>query len=235
LEAAVFVAGAATVAHARWPAEFTAPFNYYSIDPAPIEVTLVNANDPDPANGRVLLIPRAAIVALAEYDASRVPRLPDKLRTGDIEIVVTYPDGKPLSIRAAEIAAASPSRTRVDWRALRQEEYLVHLHPAGAGNQWEERTRQDLSRFKIIDQYDGLPHAPADNYFGNAGVDQFSRIHCYPEANPNYFCTMQMRIGFGIIAIASFPDFRFQGGRSFANERARRLREIVCRYVKEPC
>jgi hypothetical protein len=228
------VAATGELAQAGWPSDFTASFNYYSTDLAPIEATLKHPNaNPDQARG--LLIPRAAIVAVSEYDAARVPRLPDKIETAHIQLALTYPEGTPLSVRAVELASATGVSQPAALKTLRLEEYLVDLYPAGPGNQWEELTQKSLSRFKVVDEYDGLKHGPADNYFGQAGTDEFVRIHCYPEATPNYFCELDMRVGRGVTALVRFADFRFHGGRLFANERARKLREIACRYVQSPC
>ena len=37
------------------------------------------------------------------------------------------------------------------------------------------------------------------------------------------------------VATVSFADFRFAGGRAFANERLRVFRETGCRFVVDGC
>ena len=68
-----------------------------------------------------------------------------------------------------------------------------------------------------------------------AGSDSFEQINCSRQAHPVWFCTYEIDISDGVFAIASFLDFRMHGGRAYANERARVVREVVCRFTeREP-
>jgi hypothetical protein len=231
----VVLATVSASAQGRWPAEFMASFDFYSIDMTPVAVTLRNPNDADSAHKTLLHIPRAAIVYANNYDASRMPQLPDAIETNDIQLALTYPDGKPLSLHAAEMAAAEKISAAAAIKALRLQQYSGNVGYSAPNNPWEELVREGLARLEIVDTYEGMPHGPADNYLGQQGIDEFMHVHCYPEATPIYFCSTEMRIGPTLVAQVSFADFRFHGGRAYANERARKFREIVCRYTVPQC
>jgi hypothetical protein len=101
----------------------SAPFNYFSTDLSPIEVSLgfgqyddtngtIKSVRRDPAKGfvngppfAVVSIPRAYIMSAEHYSSSRkaLPGyrheiLPDKIVTNRLVLAVTYPDGSPLSV-----------------------------------------------------------------------------------------------------------------------------------------
>jgi hypothetical protein len=219
-------------AQARWPSGFLAPFNYYSTDLALVELTLRNPSDHDPRHQRILHVPRAAFVFVNGFEPKQTPRLPDKIESNEVELALTYPDGRPLSAHAAEIAATEKRNSAAAVQSLQARQYIVHLHYTAPSNPWEARTREmALSLNKYTDVYDGLRHGPADNYLGEEGVDEFVKMLCYPEATPKYLCTVDMRVGVDLVAVARFPDFRFHGGRAYVNDRVRKLRDALCRYA----
>src|ERR1700742_3076251 len=49
-------------AQGRWPILYTLPFEFYSTDMAPVEVTLGASDDPNVQNRAVLHLPRAYVV-----------------------------------------------------------------------------------------------------------------------------------------------------------------------------
>jgi hypothetical protein len=224
------------VAHAGgWPTEFTGSLYFYSTDPTPITVTLRNPNDPNVEHKTVLHVPRAAIVFANDYDAAKLSGLPDKIETDDIVLALTYPDGKPLILHAKELAAEKKISLYEAIKDLRLQEYAAQLGYTSPDNPWEARVLDDQVTHTIADTYEGMPHAPGEYYFGKRGSDEFVRVHCYSEAVPSYFCKMGMRVSPSLIAWADFADFRFHGGRRYLNERARKLRDAVCRYIDPPC
>jgi hypothetical protein len=222
-------------ARAGWPTQFMLPSDFYSTDPAPIEVVLRTPNDTEETHKVTLHVPRAAIVFANGYSGRSLPKLPDNVVTNEIIVAVVYPDGEPLSVKATEIATQRKVSLTTAIEGLRLRQYTAQLHYSGPNRIWEELTQQSREQFKIVDSYDGLQHAPADYYFGEDGVDVFRRSYCYPEATSIYFCKTEMRAGPGLTASVDFPDFRLHGGRAYLNERVHKFREIVCRYSDPPC
>lgn len=219
----------------RWSVEFDSSPYFFSADATPVEVILRNPNDHDPLHRALLHVPRAAIVFANFYDPAQMSQVPDRIDTNDLRLAVTYPDGRPLSIAAKELAEARKISFAAAVTSLRAEEYSGEIGYSAPDNPWEARVREELSKLKIVDTYDGLLHADGDNYLGQAPTDAFVHIFCYPEATPTYFCKTKMRISPSVVARVDFSDFRFRGGRSFANERARKFRSIVCSYVEPQC
>ena len=220
----------------HWPAEFMADFDYYSTDLSPVAVTLRNPNDPDSLHRTVLNIPRAAIVFANNYHPRKQPKLPDAIETDHIQIALAYPDGKPLITYALEMAAAQHINIYEAMKRARSDEFVAQIYYSAPDNPWEARVRESQAALlKVKDTYEGMLHAPADYYIGEAGVDEFVEIYCYPEATPIYFCGTKMRVSPSITAEVSFVDFRFHGGRAYVNERARKFREAVCRFIVPSC
>jgi hypothetical protein len=231
----LLICGWGTARAGGWPTEFAGGLYFYSTDPTPVEVVLDNPDSRRPAHPAVLHVPRAAIIFADNYDPAGLDQLPDKIETSLVILALTYPDGKPLILHAQELAAQKHITLYDAIRALRLQEYKAEIRYTPPDNPWEARERAGRVRFEIKDKYEGMPHAPADYYFGQRGVDEFVRVHCYPEATPTYFCETQMRIAPAVVAAVNFADFRFHGGRAYLNKRARTLRELVCRYVEPSC
>jgi hypothetical protein len=213
--------------------------DFHSTDLAPVEVALRNLNDPDPAHKISLRLPRAAITYANGYDSRRLSQIPDAIETDHLQLSLTYPDGNPLSVEARNEAGKQGISEGAAKKALRAREYSAFLGYSPPANPWEERVRERLSHLAILDQYEGLPHAKADTYVGQSGVDEFLELRCNPQATPGYFCTANMLVGRVRSSVLSsqvaFSDFRFHGGRAYANDRARRCRPIVCRFVVPAC
>jgi hypothetical protein len=228
LLAAVLISAetASSAAQGRWPADYDSSIHFYSTDTSPIEVRLGEA---------ILHIPRAAIIFADGYTPTQMSRLPDTVDTREIAIVVVYPDGEPLSSYAHDLANNKRISEAAAIRSLRSRQYYVSLHYAKPSQIWEENMYKHLSRLPTTDYYDGLRHTGSDDYIAERGVDAFVEVHCYPEAKPETYCNTAMRIGEALRADARFPDFRFHGGRTYQNERARKLKEIVCHYVASGC
>jgi len=220
----------------HWPAEFMADFNYYSTDLSPIEVTLRQTNDPDLSHRTVLKVPRAALTFVNSFTPKKEPRLPDALETNQIEIALAYPGDKPLITYATEMAAVQHISIYDAMKKARSEEFVADISYSAPDNPWEARVRESQAHLlKVKDTYEGMPHAPADYYIGETGVDEFMEVHCYPEATPIYFCRTKMRVSRSITAEVNFVDFRFHGGRAYLNEHARAFREALCRSMVPDC
>ena len=213
--------------------------DFRSTDLSLVEVTLRKFNDPDPGHKIILRLPRAAITFANGYDSRRLSQIPDAIETDSLRLSLTYPDGDPLSVQARDEGRKQGISEGAMRKALRAREYSALLGYSPPGNPWEERVREGLSHLTIVDQYEGLPHAKADIYVGQSGIDEFLELRCYPWATPVYFCTANMLVGRipsgTLVTQVGFPDFRFHGGRAYANDRTRRLRQIVCRFVVPAC
>src|SRR5689334_11002209 len=147
-------------AEARWPPGYDSPLYFHSTDASLIEATLGQT---------VLRLPRAAVVFAEHYEPSRMPWLPDKLATEDLQLVLSY-DGKPLSLSVQELATEKQISEDAAIEALRLEHYSASLRVVPADHPWEQHVRAQLARLPIVDRYDGLPHAVGDTYVGEAGV-----------------------------------------------------------------
>jgi hypothetical protein len=213
--------------------------DFRSTDLSPVEVTLRKFNDPDPGHKIILRLPRAAITYANGYDSRRLSQIPDAIETDNLRLSLTYPDGDPLSVQARDEARKQGISEGATRTALRAKEYSAFLGYSPPDNPWEERVRDGLSDLTIVDRYEGLPHAKADIYVGQSGGDEFLELRCYPRATSIYFCTANMLVGRipsgTLVTQVGFPDFRFHGGRVYANDRTRRLRQIICRFVVPAC
>jgi hypothetical protein len=212
-------------AEARWPPGYDSPLYFHSTDASLIEATLGQT---------VFRLPRAAVVFAEHYEPSRMPWLPDKVVTDDLQLVVTY-DGKPLSFSAQQLAGEKQISEDAAIEALRLQHFSASLRVVPAGHPWEQHVRAQLARLPIVDRYDGLPHAVGDTYIGQEGVDTFLKIDCYPDGTASHFCTAAMRLSPTLIAYVAFPDFRYHGGRAFANDRLRAFHDVICRYAASGC
>jgi hypothetical protein len=238
---AAFVGAARLVeAEDRWPTVYTSPIYYYSLDNSPIQVTLRPFNDAEPLHRAVLNIPRAYIVFANRYLPSRIPRLPPAIETDDIRVALTYPNGSALSLHGQELSSTMHTHFAEAIESLRSQRYsarIVYLYP---DPEWESRIRRRTANMTIVGVFDGLEHVrwlQRDLYFGRAGDDEFIEVSCNveSESRADAFCETQMRIGTELVAYVSFVDFRFHGGRLFANARARAFRDAMCRFLIPPC
>jgi len=232
---AVFVSVAnPPLSYAGWPTEFTADFNFYSTDMTPITVVLHSLNEQERSLRTILHVPRAAIVYASNYHPSQSqPQLPDMIDTDHIQIAVTFPDGKPLSVRGHQLGAEQHVDDFTAIKSLRSQEYVADIYYAYPD--WERIMLERKKDYQIVDRYKGLPHALGDYYLGQSGVDQFALSYCFTELRPEYFCRTELRIGPSLVGNVSFLDFRLHGGRTFLNDRAKKIREIVCGYAEPPC
>jgi hypothetical protein len=224
----------------HWPAVYDSPIYYYSTDLSPITLTLRNFNEPDLGRRALLRIPRAYVVFVRHYEPKDLNRLPDVVDTEAVKVALTFPDGKPLSVHGLELGTTNG---RGMWQALhelRSQQYDADLSYVPPEIPWEERTRTLFGPLRGADTLDGLEHFRSrgiDVYFGRQGIDEFIYIRCSPfeQAHPIYFCTTGVRLARDLVARIMFLDFRFHGGRSFANERVRAFREAVCRFIVPAC
>jgi hypothetical protein len=71
----------------------------------------------------------------------------------------------------------------------------------------------------------------SDLYVGGPS-DSFEAIRCNYTSHTLSYCSYSVEITDRIWARANFLDFRLHGGRAYANQRARFLREVICRFVE---
>ena len=211
---------------------------HFSTELSPVRVTLRNRNDPEPDHRATVTVPKAYIVY---FDGvSHTPRLSSSLETSEIELDLTYPDGKPLTVHAGEIAKTSGGSLEIAGRSLRSQHISVTLSYVRPDIPWELRLRQRNQSTIDAEPFEGLAHViknGRDYYFGDERSDQFIQVLCFPYANAmaQYFCSTYMRVGGDVIATVKFVDFRFNGGRAFLNERIRFVRATVCRFLENAC
>ena len=234
----------------KWSGEYKSALRlyYHSLDFAPVEVELFGEFKPtgsepvDPEHKAVLHIPRAYLFFVDQYLPRYTERrVPDHVRTDSITVLMTYPDGKPLSVHAKELAAERGISRSDAIRQLRPVRYEARLSYVRPDWPWEENLRSQRRSPNVRDAepFEGLAHVVSvlkeDYYYGEPGVDEFVEFRCVEGKNPFLLCEATARIRSDLVAQIYFMDFRQYGGRSFANERIRALRESICRFVSGGC
>lgn len=224
----------------RWPAIYNLPTYFYSTDLSVIELTVRHFHDADPTHRVLLRIPRAYLILLDRYDATRVSSVPDTAEAQRFNVAFTYPDGKPLSVHARELAAEAKISEPAALRKLRPVSYDARISYARPSLSAESDVPGSVREVPASGEYDGLAIVEVGRrqfYLGRPGIDEFVLLSCSPqrEARPGYLCEARLRLGRNLQANVQFSDFRFQGGARFANERARVFRETVCKFVIPAC
>jgi hypothetical protein len=245
---AALVCGAATIvvaARALWPTErwsavYTPWLHHFSTDLAQVHITLRYTNDPDPRHRAALGVPAAYVVFVEGLGPKDAPRLPARFGTSQVDLAMTWPDGKPLSVHARENARRDGISFAQAATALRANHMAVSLGYVRPDIPWEARVRERNRFMAEAEPFDGLLHVTEsrrDIYFGDGRSDEFVRIWCFLHADsrPDHFCTTSMRVAPDIVANVDFVDFRFNGGREFVNERIRLVRATVCQFLENRC
>ena len=205
-------------------------WEYYhsSVDPSPVTVRFVY-ND----GTRDLLIPRKYIFFATGGFSSRDGPIPDLIETHSVRLALTYPDGEAWSVATREYArehgvgmrrAADEMRIVFVRLEIRQTG-PVDYRTLGYGSERAERDADTgLLAFK---------QGRSNIRFIGDESDNFGNIDCFQALNPRWLCDYRAHITHNIAITASFVDFRLHGGREFANQRMRFIRETVCTFTSE--
>lgn len=218
--------------HMLWPND---SLHFCSTDVHPIKITL-KRNVPHTEGEEVHFeVPRAWVTRAEGYDPLRLDVLPDEVVTTEVELGLSS-DGQPLSIRSLAL-----SRDRaISWvealQQLRPETFRVQLSyipPSVTAEEYKNALHQPLK--SQITKRDGLDYDSRHGwYVGDQREDLFYRISCQFDAREYYFCDYRTRISDSLISTVTFTDFRFHGGREYANKRIRLLLGIMCRQLGSP-
>lgn len=223
-----------------WSAAYNTPIYYHSIDPTPIEVSLANENQR--SYEARLRIPRAYLVYANQYlPKDTGHRLPNQVTTNHVILALTVPDGKALSIHAVDVARGRRIDAATAEKSLRHAQIQFDMRFVGPNAPGLNFVRKSiLGRTVKVGAFDGLdelqmPIGDQLYYPGREGEDEFSFMSCPSTTHSAYWCTAYLNLRQDLGATVSFADFRVHGGRAFANERIRWLRQFACRFYDPPC
>lgn len=195
-------------------------------------------------------IERAYIYFATGYNQNTYKILPDEIWVPQVHLMLTYPDGLPLSQAITKKQKTLQSTGRksskvIAARKLRSSIYTVVLRAISDNANRQFNTIRNPFAIdrgeKLIGQTsDGLQHYAAGPKGPMVYLDHeepiLRRINCSKDlerSHSQYYCKYQIILSENLLAEASFVDFRFHGGRSFVQKRILRLREILCK--KFPC
>ena len=220
LLACSLLAGCGEVCVFRWACVAS---DHFSLDPTPLQIDLTTKDAPQASVK--LRMPRS-FVRFANNYSSRQGPLPQHFASDHIAIRFVG-DGEAWSVAFARVGTLDPEK-------LRAEEYGVALYPVRSPRRRTEREASWAQGGHVRQPaaYDGLvQYSGANEVFLGDASDLFEQISCSRQAHPSWFCTYEIDITDGVFAVASFLDFRMHGGRAYANQRARAVREVVCRFT----
>ena len=216
-----------------WPNDY---LHFFSEDMHPVQVTLRRDMFTDDGEQITISLPRAWITFASGYNPLHLDRLPDVIQTTYLTIALADPIGTALSIRSREIAQEQHISLGDAVKRLRAERYTVDIgYVPGRISVEDQQFNTTHSRDDIVER-DGLNYDPKwGNYVGQIGSDLFYFIRCQYNARPDTFCYYSVRAGENVDLRVAFLDFRFHGGRDYANQRISRLLASVCAQIKAAC
>jgi hypothetical protein len=229
------------VARERWPGVYDSPLYFYSTDMSLVEVKLSHMTEKSETEYVTLRIPRAYILYASRYRPADYSTVPDAIHTNHLTLLLTYPNGKPLSVVAKELDAQRSAGTRSSICDLREQQYVAELSFVSPGITWSS-IRESIFRINLdspLGEYEGLKYYDRSGrqfvFFGDPADESFLWVQCYHESKPVFFCKAGIPITTGLLAQVDFVDFRFHGGVQFLKDRVRVLRQTVCTFVDVPC
>jgi hypothetical protein len=218
---------------ALWPNDF---LHFFSVDMRPVQVTMVKGRLSGDAPGIRFMVPRAWITFAGGYNPRELDQLPDQILIhGFLELRLSDPDGKALSLRATEYGRAERIGLQEAVLRLRADEYGVMLLKNGFSDP-KEVWRQNRFKEPWTIEKDGLPYDPKTNsYFLHVSDIEFASVQCMGRPHPVWFCNYTVWINPDVVAIITFVDFRTHGGPDFAIARINRALDVMCRQSKVLC
>ncbi|SCC81399.1 hypothetical protein [Saliniramus fredricksonii] len=201
---------------------------HLSFDPSPVTV-LFRYSD----GVRELRIPRQYIVIASGDFSSRDGPIPDQIDTHAVTLAIAYPDGEAWTIATRDYIREHGTSARMVGAEMRYEFNKVVVRRSGPV---DYRTRSYGSERAERDAETGLlsfTQGKSNIRFIGDESDYFGDIDCSQALNPRWLCDYRAHITHNIAITASFVDFRLHGGREFANQRMRFIRETVCTFTSE--
>ncbi|WP_213288461.1 hypothetical protein [Bradyrhizobium sp. sGM-13] len=214
-----------------------ADYLHFLLDMTPIRISLVNdvvgkANFPD------LVVPRAYVVFVNRAPHSGQGPLPPQLSSNEVELVFADGSGEAWSVAVAERARRDGLDRTTAGQRMRTEQTSVQISPSTKPNEaYAADVRANVTRSapnRQADSFEGLAHyrgVSSFSYYVGGSDDEFFSARCQGTLNPVFQCNYTMSITEGVVAFATFVDFRLYGGRAYANRRLRFAREVACRYL----
>jgi hypothetical protein len=240
--------GAISIPAQADPVPIYGPLGYHSTDQTIVTAKLLHGVQND--RFAVLKLPRSSIIVASEYSPARYPTLPIRIEfSGTFKFAVVAPDGQPLGEAVESLAASKRTSQAAAMTMLRPQRTEVDVRIIGAGI-----TTQKLfgyfsqpvygGRVIALPAFEGLKVVTKANlseeplqpyrkvvFLPTSKSDAFDVIVCNnPAAHPIVFCDYHKRINDLVALHVKFVDFRYNGGRKFANERMRMVHEVYCRY-----
>lgn len=231
------------------PSGYNSPLYFCSEDMSTIEIARPQSRPEHAPPVVQIAMPRAYINFVPRYEPQQYPRLPDRIEADSFHILLSYPDGTPLTIFEPRLTrqrrmqetrdAAQPPQGRygeeVRWHTLVAKIYLLN----GPAQVFGERIRASRTRsLERAHPYEGREYFSGHRqhvYLGQRGVDEFDFISCWENSHPLHYCEAQVQVSDQLVAFVSFVDFRFHGGFDFANERLRVARRTICNFAVPSC
>jgi hypothetical protein len=221
------------IGSALWPNDF---LHFFSLDMRPVEVTMLRGLLPEGAPGIGFTVPRAWITFADGYNPRELDQLPDRILVhAFLDLRLSDPDGKALSIRATEYARAERIGLQEAVLRLRSDEYGVKLLKTSSSEPRETWRQNRFEEHETVEK-DGLPYDARNNrYFLRVGDIELASVQCMGRPHPVWFCNYTVPINPDVWAIMTFVDFRTHGGPEFAIARINRALDVMCRESKPLC
>lgn len=212
---------------------FDACFYYYTDDMTPVSVLFFRYKNTKQYNPATATIPRAYIhFAAPGYDQTKQPVLPTRIEVEEVMLGMAYPSGQPIKIARSALTKEGRFPRDVDIvRLMNTAKNFDFLNvPEKYGNQSKNSFYAgQLGPFRRYVDY-----AAADVYY-KIGAREIRRITCMTapdQAIAVQKCSYSVVLNEAVWAEMSFPDFRVNGGLSFAEDRVRAITETLCKFVK---
>ncbi|MBR0783611.1 hypothetical protein [Bradyrhizobium iriomotense] len=214
-----------------------ADYLHFSLDRTPIRISLVNdvvgkGSFPD------LVVPRAYVVFVNRAPHSSEGSLPSQLSSNEVELMFADGSGEAWSMAVEERSRRDSLDRTAAGQLMRAEQTSLQISPSTKPNEaYAADVRANVKRSapnRQDESFEGLAHyrgVSSFSYYVGGSDDEFFSVRCEAQLNPVFQCTYTMSITEGVVAFATFVDFRLYGGRAYANRRLRFAREVVCRYL----
>lgn len=219
--------------------------NYYasrSLDP--IQVTL-RRNQIGAEETVSLIIPRAYIVFASGYTQREYDELPTAINSRQAKAAITYEqpiwsdEGRPYTVVFDELFEANRREKKVAVALIRPRSAFVGMFYSGSSFDGLARSPLAESHGFPAPSIDGLKaiklgsNSPGVIYFSPDNEDEFVEARCSEKAKKGDFCQYVFLLCRRLLRVnADFLDFRFHGGRTYANEQVRALKRTIRPWIQ---
>jgi hypothetical protein len=199
---------------------------HFSLDESPMVVRFVD--DSGRTDYPSLTIPRSYVYYAAGAAAGP---LPDAIETRTLRIAFADPDHQAWSVTVDEYRErAGPGSSPAD---LRERLYTMELVASPSTPVTAPVARPPEEYFEgRSDGMDEFRVSAGHSVFIPETPDGFISAECDNPSRPEYFCEYTVRLTPEITARVKFSDF-LHGGRSYADQRTRTARAVVCRFLSD--